>query len=176
MDSNSRFLVNTTRTKEGRGTESLQTPRWREKDSNLSYRGTKARNSEASRASRVEDLAFSSTARQRRIRLPVIRVTISSRCHRALGRDGRRNRRAVSDPELHHPAPKLSSPIGRGAQRNPNRVLNLGWVGFGTVITCFAPHYKPEASRCGTTDAQYLRQRQPYYHLAIRRPSRVARR
>jgi len=29
-----------------------------EKDSNLWYRGTKARNSEASRASRVEDLAF----------------------------------------------------------------------------------------------------------------------
>ena len=79
--------------------------------------GTAARKpSEASRASRVEDLAFSSTARQRRIRLPVIRVSISSRCHRALGRDGRRNRRAVSDPELHHPAPKMSSPrsgVGR---------------------------------------------------------------
>src|SRR5262245_31555391 len=143
------------------GTESLQTLRWRDKDSNLSYRCTKARNSEASRASRVEDLAFVVDGTPETHPLAGDPITISSRCHRALGRDGRRNRRAVSDPELHHPAPKLSSPIGRGAQRNPNRVLNLGWVGFGTVITCFAPHHKPEASRCGTTDAQHLRQRQP---------------
>src|SRR6516165_7579674 len=43
-----------------------------------------------------------STARQRYMRTPAIRITISSKCHRSLGR-GRpsRNRRA----ELQHPTP-----------------------------------------------------------------------
>jgi hypothetical protein len=42
-----------------------------------------------------------------------------------------------------------------GAQIHPNRMLNLGWVGFGTVITCFAPE---TTSRSGTTlsNAQHL--------------------
>jgi hypothetical protein len=83
-------------------------------DSNLWYRGTKARNSEASR---VEDLAFvvdgtpethslASDPSNRFVQMP------------SIARAGRRrhNRRAVSGPELQHPAPEMSSPL---AKRSP---------------------------------------------------------
>src|SRR5215471_19462195 len=47
-----------------------------------------------------------STARQRYIRSPAIRTTISSRCQRLLGRGRpRRSRRAITGSEFQHPTP-----------------------------------------------------------------------
>ena len=49
----------------------------------------------------VEDMPSSSTARQRYVRLPAMRTTISSKCQRSLGRGRRwRSRHAIAGPNF----------------------------------------------------------------------------
>src|SRR5215475_1790483 len=57
-----------------RGTESLQTPRWRETDSNLWYGGTRAGHFRASRASRVAPSTTAPRSRRACMRLPDART------------------------------------------------------------------------------------------------------